>query len=144
METTLEVFADKITSAFKNEDGDLLLKMQAAQHEHDRKMFMMFTQFIERSSHPPQPPHYQAPMHSSQLYNPRHPPHHSSLFPMASAPSPTQHQSFLQDLSQPLPFNNAHPHQSLTQSIFQTPANTDQHAFNLQDHSPPFRPQDED
>lgn len=89
MEATLEVFADKITSAFRNEDSDLLLKMQAAQHEHDHKMFMMLSQFMERSSHPPQPPHYQAPMQSSQLYNPRHPPsHHSSLFPMASASSP--------------------------------------------------------
>ncbi|XP_060791659.1 uncharacterized protein C18orf25 homolog isoform X2 [Neoarius graeffei] len=94
MESTLEVFADRISKAFKAEDNDLLLKMQAAQHEHDRRMFQMFAQFMDR--HPPQP-HYQAPM-----YNPNYP-HHSRAYPMSPSPSPTQPLSFLQDLNQPLP-----------------------------------------
>ncbi|XP_073723504.1 uncharacterized protein [Misgurnus anguillicaudatus] len=46
MVATLEVFADKITSALKDDDTDLLLKMQAAQHEHDSKMFAMISQFM--------------------------------------------------------------------------------------------------
>ncbi|XP_060781303.1 uncharacterized protein LOC132889127 [Neoarius graeffei] len=91
MESTLEVFADRISKAFKAED-DLLLKLQAAQHEHDRRMFQMFAQFMDRQ--PPQP-HYQAP-----IYNPNYP-HHSRAYPMSLSPSPTQ--PFLQDLNQPLP-----------------------------------------
>ncbi|XP_014882870.1 uncharacterized protein LOC106944150 [Poecilia latipinna] len=139
LEATLEVFADKISTGLKSEDADLLLKMQAAQREHELKMFTILSQFLERSNHPPQQPFYHTPMPPSQPYSPRqHPAHHSSLFPMTSAPSPTIAVSYLPDLSSPLPFNNAHPHaQNLPQPFFQTPAD-------MRAHSPPFQFQDED
>ncbi|XP_065151884.1 uncharacterized protein [Paramisgurnus dabryanus] len=111
MEATLEVFADKITSALKDDDTDLLLKMQAAQDEHGSKMFAMISQFMERPIQPPQPPFYQAPTQPSQIYNSIRPPtHHSTRFPVASSPSPTQPLPFFQDLNRPLPSNNTHPH----------------------------------
>ncbi|KAM9306986.1 protein ARK2N isoform 1-T2 [Pholidichthys leucotaenia] len=147
METTLEIFADKITSALKTDDSDLLLKMQAAQHERDLKMLSMLTQFIERSHHSPQPPFYQAAVQLSHLYNPREPP---PLYPMASSQSQpfnetsNQPLSFLQDLAQPLCFNNAPPHPSnLIQPVRQAPANPQdpvQHASFSQAHPPSYHP----
>lgn len=136
METALEVFAEKIGTTF-NDDTELQLKMQAAQHAHELKMF---TQFLERSHHYPHPPNYQAPvqpplappppvqppsMQSPHLYNPNQPPRqHSHIsftqpppFHMASPKSlPFSHEtpshpfSFLQELSHPLPFNHCPAH----------------------------------
>ncbi|XP_021168890.2 uncharacterized protein LOC110367413 isoform X2 [Fundulus heteroclitus] len=114
LETTLDVFVDKIGRALKNEETDLLLKMQAAQHDHERKMFSTLSQFLERSSHPPQPPFYHTPMEPSQPYSPRAPPTHSSSFPVVSGPSNIRPLSFLQDLHQLLVFNSAHPHSHVT------------------------------
>lgn len=102
-------------------------------------MFAMISQFMERSTQPPQPPFYQAPI---QLYNPIHPTHHSSQFPVASSPSPTQPLPFFQDLNQALPFNNT---PRLTQSFFQAPANTQgQQAFNNKDHHPSFQSEEDE
>lgn len=65
MEATLEIFAEKISSALNNtDDTEIQLKMQAAQHE--LKMLSMFTQFLARSNSP-FPPIYQAPVH--RCYN---------------------------------------------------------------------------
>ncbi|XP_049444045.1 bromodomain-containing protein 4-like [Epinephelus fuscoguttatus] len=140
METALEVFAEKIGSTFNKDDTELQLKMQAAQHAHEIRMFTLFSQFMERSHHYPHPPNYQAPvqppkaqpppvqppsMQPSHLYNqiqplPQH--SHSSFtqpppFHMASPqPLPFSHEtpnhpfSFLQGLSQPLPFNQSPAH----------------------------------
>lgn len=127
METALEVFAEKIGSTFNNDDTELQLKVQAAQHAHEIKMFTLFSQFMERSQHYPHPPNYQAPvlppsMQPPHLYNQRQPPpqhSHSSFtqappFHMASLQSlpfshetPNQSFSFLQELSQPQPFNHS-------------------------------------
>lgn len=137
LETTLEVFVDKIGSALKNEDTDLLLKMQAAQHEHELKMFSMLSQFLERSSHPPQPPFYQAPMQPSQPYSARAPPTHPSPFPVVPGPSNIRPLSFLQDLNQPLLFNSAQSHSHATQSFCETLANA-------HDYPPAFQSEDED
>ncbi|KAM9393859.1 uncharacterized protein KZ484_005000 [Pholidichthys leucotaenia] len=150
METTLEIFADKITSALKTDDSDLLLKIQAAQHEYNLKMFSMLAQFFERS-HSPQPPFYPAAVQPSHLYSPREPP---PLYPMTSFQSQpfnetsNQPLSFLQDLAQPLSFNNAPPHPSnLSQPIRQAPANPQdlvQHASFSQAHPPSFCPPDDE
>lgn len=140
METALEVFAEKIGSTFNNDDTELQLKVQAAQHAHEIKMFTLFSQFMERSQHYPHPPDYQAPvqpptaqpppvqppsMQPPHLYNQRQPPpqhSHSSFtrappFHMASLQSlpfshetPNQSFSFVQELSQPLPFNHSPAH----------------------------------
>ncbi|XP_076738760.1 uncharacterized protein LOC143417001 [Maylandia zebra] len=109
MESTLEIFADKITSALKNDESELLLKMQAAQHEHDLKVLSMLTQLITRQ----QPPFYQQAVQAPHLYCPTQSSViHSPPYPMASSQSPlfemsNQSLSFQQDLAQPLPFGNA-------------------------------------
>lgn len=111
MESTLEIFADKITSALKNDESELLLKMQAAQHEHDLKVLYMLTQLITRQ----QPPFYQQAVQAPHLYCPTQSSViHSPPYPMASSQSPlfemsNQSLSFQQDLAQPLPFGNALP-----------------------------------
>ncbi|XP_011480345.1 uncharacterized protein LOC105355304 [Oryzias latipes] len=140
MEATLEVFANKITSALKQDDTDILLKMQAAQHEHERKMFTMMTQFMERSFQPPQPPLYQAPIHRSRVYSPIRSSTPSTQFPVASSPSPFPPVPFFQDLNR-LPFNNAHQHPHLNQSFYQAPGHTQ--AFN-EDHLPPSQCKDDE
>ncbi|CAI5689075.1 unnamed protein product [Oreochromis niloticus] len=111
MESTLEIFADKITSALKNDESELLLKMQAAQHEHDLKVLSMLTQLITRQ----QPPFYQQAVQVPHLYCPTQSSLiHSTPYPMASTQSPpfemsNQSLSFQQDLAQPLPFGNSLP-----------------------------------
>lgn len=52
MESTLEIFAEKITSALMTDESDLLLMMQATQHEHDLKVLSMSTQPITRQHSP--------------------------------------------------------------------------------------------
>ncbi|XP_014826200.1 PREDICTED: uncharacterized protein LOC106905736 [Poecilia mexicana] len=114
LEATLEVFADKISTALKSEDADLLLKMQAAQHEHSSwrdQTTLHSNHFTILQCRP----HSLTAQDSILLTIPQ--------FPMTSAPSPTIAVSYLQDLSSPLHFNNAHPHaQNLPEPFFQTPA----------------------
>lgn len=111
METALEVFAEKIGSTFNNDDTELQLKVQAAQHAHEIKMFTLFSQFMERSQHFPHPPNYQAPvlppsMQPPHLYNQRQPP------PQHSHSSFTQAPPFHMASLQSLPFSHETPNQS--------------------------------
>lgn len=153
MEATLEIFAEKISSALNNtDDTDLQLKMQAAQHEHELKMLSMFTQFLARSNSP-FPPIYQAPVQPSQ-YNPRQLPlqptfynfTQSPKFSMGSPQPPPCNQttnqplSFLQDLAQPFNHPPAHP-PDLPQSFSQVSAHPQgpaQQPFSQASGHPPF------
>ncbi|XP_023821919.1 uncharacterized protein LOC105358414 [Oryzias latipes] len=121
MEATLDAFANKITTALKEDDTDILLKMQAAQHEHEKKMFAMMTRFMERSF--PLPQSHQAPMNSSHLYSPIPSPTPFTRFPVASSPSPTPRRPFFPDLNR-LPFNNTFQHPHINQPFSQAPGHT--------------------
>lgn len=137
METTLECFAEKISESLKSDDS-ILLKMQEAQHEHDRKMFIMLTQYLDRASQAQQPPFYQVPMQPSQPYTPQHPPsQHSTLYPSSLQfnNTSTHTTSVLQELSQPLPYNTP----AYTQSFGHPSANSEEQCtFFSQHHSSPY------
>lgn len=107
METTLEVFAEKISNALNTDNAELHLRMQTAEHEHELKMFSVFTQFLERSNHSQHPPFYQAPVQPPH-YNPRQPQPQRSFHSFTQPPplhmASPQSPPFSETTNQPLSF----------------------------------------
>ncbi|CAM4569479.1 unnamed protein product [Leuciscus chuanchicus] len=120
MESTIELFAQKIASTLSQTDAaEFQLKLQAAQQAHELRMMSMFTQFL--SSRPPvlrpfpeqahplwfeqtsPPPFYPAQSHTPPFHqdHTRPPPFH---------PDHTNAQHFNQDHTQPPPIHPDYTH----------------------------------
>lgn len=136
METTMELFAQKIASTLsQTDDAELQLKLQAAQQAHELRMMGMFTQFL--ASRPPVLRPFPEQAHSPWFEHTRPPP----FYPDQSHTPPfhpdhTNAHHFNQDHTRPPPFRS-----DQTQKPPFHPDHTNGQHFN-QDHTrpPPIHP----